>query len=88
MRISNDAQVPPPLPISTEKPYPCSWCAYRAASIGVLCRHQREVHGQYKYAEMWISTLTCPICEKQFETRQKVLRHVLYDASVCKRVMQ
>eukprot|EP00975_Prorocentrum_lima_P053144 11146556-Prorocentrum_lima.AAC.1 len=37
---------------------------------------------------MWISTLSCPMCEKKFETRQKVMRHVLYDASVCRRVMQ
>eukprot|EP00975_Prorocentrum_lima_P016622 3524432-Prorocentrum_lima.AAC.1 len=64
-----------------EKPFPCSWCTYRAATVGILNRHLRQMHGQFKYAEFWISKPKCPICDKEYETRQKALRHVLYDAT-------
>eukprot|EP00975_Prorocentrum_lima_P049066 10269043-Prorocentrum_lima.AAC.1 len=48
----------------------------------------RQEHGQFAYAEKWITGSQCPICERRYETRQMVLRHIMYDAVVCEHVMQ
>ena len=74
------------LPAATLVQFPCSRCTYVARSKAELAGHMNHAHKEGDDVRWLISSTVCPNCNMEFESRERIIRHLQCNGSLLCRV--
>ena len=62
----------------------CDKCDLKFSSEQSLALHRFKVHGCKNHMRQYVSDTSCPVCLRQFWTRERVVNHIRYRSQVCR----
>ena len=62
----------------------CDLCTMKFRSEQALALHRYKVHGFKNYMRQFVQGTHCPVCLKQFWTRERIINHLRCRSHVCR----
>ena len=62
----------------------CDKCNLKFTSEQSLALHKFKAHGEKNQMRRYVASTFCPVCLRQFWSRERVVNHIRYRSLVCK----